>query len=559
MACYLRVAGATQVNSDGAGLVLQASDMLHGNLLLHGWWDTDVSFITTELPEYAGVTAVAGVRPEVVHICSALTYTLLVLLAAFVARGRARGPEGVVRALLAAAVMLAPQPNGPTVVLLGSPDHVGTAVPLLALLLLLDRAKDTRARARWLGPACVTVLLAWTIVGDALAEVVGVVPLVLTCLLRAVRILAARRTAAEAGITRTVDWMRHVAVTWREIGYEVSLAAAAVIAVPVARAANSLIMQHGGYHLGPATYHLLPRHRIAQDATMLWQSVLALFGADYAGVAGAGNVAFALVHLVGVALVSAALVVAAWRLIRPPRSEPLGDLVADVLVLAVALNIAAYLLFVPIDNIYSAHEIGPVLSLGAALTGRMLGGPLLRAWLAAREKREREPGSPVRAPGRKPRLRLSSVRRRGARVLVPALAAALACYAVLLAVAAASPQRAPQNVHLATWLRQHHLRHGLAPYWQASSVTVDSGGSITMLAVEARGKRHSLAPYPWETDERLADPAAHTANFVVIVRGPDISRKLAMKTFGKPARTYRFESYVVMVWDENLLDRLSPA
>ena len=129
--CYLRVAGATQVNSDAAGLVLQASDMLHGNLLLHGWWDTDVSFITTELPEYMGVTAVAGVRPEVVHVCSALTYTLLVLLAAFVARGRARGAEGVVRALLAATVMLAPQPTGPTVVLLGSPDHVGTAVPLL--------------------------------------------------------------------------------------------------------------------------------------------------------------------------------------------------------------------------------------------------------------------------------------------------------------------------------------------------------------------------------------------------------------------------------------------
>src|SRR5580692_12650210 len=83
MFCYLRVAGATQVNSDGAGLVLQASDMLHGNLLLHGWWDTDVSFITTELPEYMGVTAVMGVRPEVVHVCAALTYTLLVLLAAF--------------------------------------------------------------------------------------------------------------------------------------------------------------------------------------------------------------------------------------------------------------------------------------------------------------------------------------------------------------------------------------------------------------------------------------------------------------------------------------------
>jgi len=35
------------VNSGSAGLVLMASDLLHGDLLLHGWWETDVSFITT--------------------------------------------------------------------------------------------------------------------------------------------------------------------------------------------------------------------------------------------------------------------------------------------------------------------------------------------------------------------------------------------------------------------------------------------------------------------------------------------------------------------------------
>ncbi len=79
-----------------------------------------------------------------------------------------------------------------------------------------------------------------------------------------------------------------------------------------------------------------------------------------------------------------------------------------------------------------------------------------------------------------------------------------------------------------------------------------------MLAVRARGLNHKLAPYPWETDVRLADPAAHTANFVVIVPGTAISSKLAVKTFGKPARTYRFESYTVMVWNENLLGKLSP-
>ncbi len=52
-ACYLRVSWTQPVNSDGAANALQAWDMLHGNLLLHGWSLSDVSFYTTELPQYA--------------------------------------------------------------------------------------------------------------------------------------------------------------------------------------------------------------------------------------------------------------------------------------------------------------------------------------------------------------------------------------------------------------------------------------------------------------------------------------------------------------------------
>ena len=62
-----------------------------------------------------------------------MTYTLLVLLAALLARGRARGRAGLARALLAGGIMLAPQ-LGATSVLLLSPDHTGTAVPLLVNL-----------------------------------------------------------------------------------------------------------------------------------------------------------------------------------------------------------------------------------------------------------------------------------------------------------------------------------------------------------------------------------------------------------------------------------------
>ena len=84
------------------------------------------------------------VRPfgaDVIHVAAAVTYTLLVLAAFALARGRARGHAvGLVRGLLAAGIMLAPQLGYGAFVLLLSPDHVGTQIPLLLGWLLLDRA-----------------------------------------------------------------------------------------------------------------------------------------------------------------------------------------------------------------------------------------------------------------------------------------------------------------------------------------------------------------------------------------------------------------------------------
>ncbi len=46
---YWRQSLSVHVSSDGASNVLQAWAMLHGNLPLHGWRVSDVSFWTTEL------------------------------------------------------------------------------------------------------------------------------------------------------------------------------------------------------------------------------------------------------------------------------------------------------------------------------------------------------------------------------------------------------------------------------------------------------------------------------------------------------------------------------
>src|ERR1700728_2852747 len=180
--CAQREARQMGTTSDGAGMVLESWAMLHGNLLLHGWHLSDVSFYTTELPEYMLVELVRGLNPDVVRICAALTYTLLVVLAAAVAYGARPADKraALVRAGIAVAVMLGPTALAATT-LLNDPDHTGTAVPILLALLILDRA-----RRRWWVPVVVAAVLGWALVGDPLVLIIGVAPVVIVCGARSV-------------------------------------------------------------------------------------------------------------------------------------------------------------------------------------------------------------------------------------------------------------------------------------------------------------------------------------------------------------------------------------
>ena len=127
---YLRLSRTYAATSDGADQALQGWDMLHGNVLLHGWTMGDVTYYTTEVPEYALVELFRGLRADVVHIAGAATYTLLVLAAGLLARGRATGREGLVR--LAGGVRdhaHAPvrERHPPAAVAAGSPGHPAAA------------------------------------------------------------------------------------------------------------------------------------------------------------------------------------------------------------------------------------------------------------------------------------------------------------------------------------------------------------------------------------------------------------------------------------------------
>jgi hypothetical protein len=496
--CYgLRIAGSITAQSDGAGNMLQAQAMLHGNLLLHGWYVSDVSFYTTELPEYMLVVAAWGMRPEVVHICAALTYTLLVVAAAVLARGEARGGAGVARAALAVAIMLGPALSAwprvvPAYIYFSDPDHTGTALPVLVALILIDRG----GRRRWV-PVAVAAVLAWALVGDPLVLLFGIAPLLLVGGVRSLLLLVRRVPLAEA---------------W----YELSLTAAAVVAAAVGEAATHVIHALGGYSVNAAPEHVVPSRYLSADIVGAVKAFLDLYSADFFGErAGAGLVITA-IHLVAAIVVAAAIVAGLFRLLRR------DDLVSPLLAVGIVVNVIAYVL------LYRASsgrywEIAPVFALGAALAGRLFADPLLRH-----------------------RLHL---------VLVAGVAAAV--FAAVPPLLAAKPAP-PSGVSLASWLEHQGLHQGIAGYWQASSVTVDSGGTVTIRAVIDNYRTPGLAPYQWESDMTAFNPRTNDANFLVATPpgsfgGGTVTPAEAIAKFGQPARTYHFEQYTILVWQKNLL------
>jgi hypothetical protein len=493
-AVYLRQAQTVPVMSDGASNALQAWDLLHGNVLLRGWTMSDVSFYTTEIPQYTLVILAHGLNADVVHIAAAMTYTLLVLGAALLARGRAAGREGAVRMLIAAGIMLAPSLGTGTVTLLSNPDHTGTAVPMLVIWLILDRA-----RQHWWVPVLVSVLLAWVQVGDPLVLYEGVVPLVLVCTFRVVR----RRG------------------TLQENWYELALAGGAIISAGAAWVALKLINRLGGFAVRPPAVAFAHISHLPANVWVAVQSVALLFGADFSRQQNGAQVGIALVHLAGVAL-------AAWAAGRALRRFGTQDLVVQVLTVTLIVLLAAYVVRGRPNVSGSSHEIAAVLPIGAVLAGRLLAGTLDRG-----------------------------------RLLIPALALVLGCYAGIEVHNTVQPRPPDPNAQVAAWLAAHHLSYGLADYWNANAMTVDSGNQVQVRYVSRIGRK--LVQRPWESESSWYDPAQHDATFLVTPGPADACKPgtparwqaAARATFGPPYGTYRVAGFTILVWPKNLLRNLA--
>jgi hypothetical protein len=275
----------------------------------------------------------------------------------------------------------------------------------------------------------------------------------------------------------------------------------------------------GGFATVPLQASFARVEDLPRNTALALEGVLLLFGANIFGqpIASLGTLVM-LVHLAGVAFVALCCrwVVQAWR----QGSAP--DRVTQVLLVGMAADLAAYLLSNQAIDLRTSRYLIPFLAFGAVLAGRV-----------------------------------GADRLRGTRLRGAAAGIGFA-YLLFAAVSLRTPVAPSPEAELGGFLQRHHLQYGVAAYWQASTVTVQSEGRVRVRAFVATQPQPTA--YAWESEDSWYDPKVpgNDARFVVrdTLDPRSVEQRAIEASFGTPAEEYRVGRYEVFVWDRNLLDDL---
>lgn len=491
---YAASVHADPASSDGATVVLEGKAMAGGNLGLHGWSLSLDSFWTVDAVLYALAVLVAGVRGVFLDLVPAILAVGVVALGAAMARDGRRGGAGIAGAVTVVALVGLPS-RVLAVFLLKGPLHVGTT---LLCLLAFWALRSGRFDARWVGAVAA---MAAGILGDVQMLSLAVVPVML---------------AGVAAGARTRRWRRAVPA--------VAAGAAAVVLAGVVR----LVAQALG------TFALAsPQPRAGWSQVPANVAHVFTFGAAILGVGssayGLGGVPPALeaVHVVGLAVLVAAVLAAAWSLAsgtargRPAAGEGDGGFLDDVLVVAVAADAATFVLLSSSSTLAFGRYLTAGVIFGAVLAGRAV------ARLAA--GRACAPAS-LRAG------------------LGAAALAVTATFGAGVGFNLAQPPAVTSASQLGAFLAAHDLRLGVGDYWSASIVTVLTDDSVVIRPVIARpggrlvryGKQTTSSWYAGEQFQFLVYNGANPWG--------GVDRATATGTFGAPAHVYTVGTYSVLVF-----------
>jgi hypothetical protein len=505
---YLLISRIVLYNADDASIILEAQSMLHGNVIMHGWYMPTDNFLTIDMPLYAIGLQLGFSLTALLRIVPSLLYTLVILCTGYLVSTLLPQKQRL-WSWLALLGILAFPPLYMVQLLLVGPIHVGTL--LFALIgLITYKHFLSGARGKWFTLAILLVLMTLAMVGDPLVLVFLVLPLLLT---ECIQIVAKRRislqenaaffgTLLAIGISHLLLWildlagvhiLSNISFKWATLhGIVTNLQQAIKIVYYIF---NASIFTSGSFSLSS-----LP--------ILLNAIVITTFGIA---------MVFAVIYAIRLAIVK-----------RGKNALFQAEITPDAKIIQI--------------SIWSS--IGTV----AAVIFSTLGGALGRRYLY--------PLLFLSEAGTFPFL-FKFVNKHVIRIAIVLLLIANAIpFSISLFQA---PAGVPSEIQLLATLKEHHLTHGLGSYWVSAFVTVRSNEQVVIRQVIPHNG--SLQPYLFLVDGQWFNPAnLQQANFIAYRKGDNISAyyNASVRTFGKPDHQYHVNGFTVLAWNTPLLTHVQP-
>ena len=490
------------MDSDFASLVLEAQDILDGNLFLKDWNLTGVTFLFSEIPFYLLGTAIFGVSTKAYLAASSAMLFFLFLLGYLLLENRKK-PLTLLLYFGFAAF--------PSAFLLYSARaHVAIFGLCFAAILCLKKLTDKQRSFSKPGLLYTLyfLIIALGTASDTFILPVLAIPVILYCL----RMLFSNK-------------IQSVSRMWWILG----LTLAGILAGKLIET-GYIAIGHAALNSRTASVSFTPFNEIPETILLFFELLLRLFNGSPDGlqVFSLDTIAAGLhiqVMIWGIGMVIRSM----KKFIKGDQEDPVSILLSLGI-----LCLSVFLIVVPF--------------LGGDSTGRYMSYfPVAFAVLIIRQLQEEK---------------ILSRRFYQEKIPIAIPVAILACLLIISSVRPISFSRVPTpQDRLATFLKDNNLTEGYADFWNANHVVVASENTVHPRAIhfDPVDGVEAARPYDWfNKNQWYPNPEA---NFIVTASDPygSVNEDNILKYFGTPLEKIHFVPYNIYVYPKGISENLLTA
>lgn len=512
-ACVIALCRSVGLDADKANHVLQAKDILSGNLFFKDWNLTGITFLSTDLLFYEIAVLFFGVSYRAVYVACGLMVSSVIIASYFIAGMVVSDKKQRIASRILAAALL----GFPCRALIG-PFRVHTGAVLFYLgmfalyYLYVESEKEHMNYLAYIG-----ILVFLGTFGDLLMFIQGVIPVLVLGVLKLLR--------EEKNVKRNI----------------------LTVMVPIVCVIAALICQRLYFAIGranPNSYlggrSFVPVGEWGKKIVQFFTTVMGFSMADFpssrfSDVFGVlKGVSFFLL-LIEVVLVAEVLV----KLIKGASCDSLSALLALSFLMA-------FLAFV-LTNMSRPKYMAIASVAGPLLLVRNLGS-----------------------------LCGSFYRKKAAVILLMIMACLSLVGKIREVVLNPYPESNKKNYELISFLEQHNLTHGYASFWNSSNLTVLSGEKIKVRHIREEDYKFKMFNWfnknSWyeepanfilinvkgNNDSKPGEVkvAENTGNDTLDSASYGVNEKNAVDFLGKPDKRYEVCGYVILVYDFDLSETL---